>query len=310
MISGNSKEGMRIGIDLGGSKYRLGLVNRSSELVSKSIRVSVDDINDADDLIYSITISVSDLLSSQQVAREKIIGVGMGAPGPLDIKSGVILHTPNMTYLRDFPLLKQMKENLSMEVVLGNDANCFVLGQQIAGAAKDCKNVFGITLGTGFGCGMIIDGRLYEGATGTAAEYGISQYLEGAFEDYISGKGLKLIYRKISGNSKRPFEIEDAARGGAPDAIQAFGEFGRHIGSALSYVVNLFDPEMIVIGGSVANSYHLFIEPLKESLLSKISNLPAQKLKIREAENGELNTIIGAAKLFDSRTNFSPSIRS
>ena len=309
-MSGNSKEGMRIGIDLGGSKYRLGLVNRSSDLIGESIRVSVDDITNADDLIDSISFSVDDLLNSQHIAREEIIGVGIGSPGPLDIKSGVILHTTNMTYLRDFPLLKQLKENLSLEVVLGNDANCFVLGQQIAGAAKDCKNVFGITLGTGFGCGMIIDGRLYEGATGTAAEYGNSQYLEGAFEDYISGKGLKLIYRKISGNSKRPFEIEDAARGGAPDAIQAFVEFGKHIGNALSHVVNLFDPEMIVIGGSIANSYDLFIEPLKESLLSKINNLPAQRLKIRKAENGEINTIIGAAKLFDSRTNFSLSIRS
>ena len=231
----------------------------------------------------------------------------MGSPGPLDIKSGVILHTPNMTYLRDFPLLKRMEEKLSMEVVLGNDANCFVLGQQIAGAAKDCRNVFGMTLGTGFGCGMIIDGRLYEGATGTAAEYGISKYLEGEFEDYLSGRGLKSIYRKISGNSKRPFEIEDAARGGAPDAILAFVEFGRHVGNALSYVVNLIDPEMIVIGGSIANAYDLFIEPLKESLLSGISELPARKLQIREAMNGELNTIIGAAKLFDSRTDFNPS---
>ena len=305
-MSGNSREGMRIGIDLGGSKYRLGLVNRSSELIGESIRVSVDDINDADVLIDSISISVTDLLNSQQMVREDIIGVGIGSPGPLDIKSGVILQTPNMTYLRDVPLVIRMKEKLSLEVVLGNDANCFVLGQQIAGAAKGCKNVFGMTLGTGFGCGMIIDGRLYEGATGTAAEYGISRYLEGEFEDYLSGKGLKSIYRKLSGNSKRPLEIEDAARDGAPEAIQAFVEFGTHVGYALSYVVNLIDPEMIVIGGSIANAYDLFIEPLKVSLMSKISNLPAQKLQIREAENGELNTIIGAAMLFESRTKFNP----
>ena len=305
-MSGNSREGMRIGIDLGGSKYRLGLVNLNSELIGDSIRISVDEINNADDLIDSIAISVKDLMSSQQVAREEIIGVGMGSPGPLDIKSGVILHTLNMTYLRDFPLLKRMKEKLSMEVVLGNDANCFVLGQQIAGAAKGCINVFGITLGTGFGCGMIIDGRLYEGATGTAAEYGISHYLEGEFEDYVSGRGLKSIYKNISGNSKRPFEIEETARRGAPEAMQAFAEFGRHVGNALSHVVNLIDPEMIVIGGSIANSYDLFIEPLKKSLLSGVSELPAQNLKIRKAENGELNTIIGAAKLFDSRKNINP----
>ena len=188
-----------------------------------------------------------------------------------------------------------------MEVILGNDANCFVLGQQIAGAAVGFQNVFGITLGTGYGCGIMVDGKLYEGSTGSAGEYASSPYLDGVFEDYISGRGLKTIFKNLSGESSRPFLIEDLAREGDKNAIRSFEEFGGHIGNSLSYIVNLLDPSIIVIGGSVANAYELFIDSLKESLLSKIHEQPAKNLIIKQAENGEENALIGAAMLINSR---------
>ena len=301
-MQGQFDDGIRIGVDLGGSKYRIGLVNSNFEIIGESIRVSVDDISDAEILVKSISDSVVKLSNSNNISIENIHGMGIGSPGPLDIHTGIILETLNLDYLIGYPLVEKLKEILSMDVSLGNDANCFVLGQQIAGAAKGFQNVFGITLGTGFGCGIIIDGKLHEGSTYTAGEYANSAYLEGVFEDYISGRGLKSIFKRITGEESRPFLIEDAARAGDEKAIQTFTEFGGHIGNSLSYVINLLDPSIVVIGGSIANAYDLFIDSLRESLLQNIYEKPAKSLLIKKAENGEVNALIGASMLVSSRT--------
>lgn len=300
-MQGQFEGGMRIGVDLGGSKYRIGLVNSNAEMVGESIRVSVDDITEADVLVRSIYDSAVKLINTNNISQKDVKVMGIGSPGPLNIQTGIILDTLNLTYLRGYPLADKLSEMLSIEVSIGNDANCFVLGQQIAGAAKGFQNVFGITLGTGYGCGIIVDGKLYEGSTGTAGEYASSPYLEGVFEDYISGRGLKSIFKKLSGEESRPFLIEDAAREGDRNAIQTFEEFGNHIGNSLSYIVNLLDPSIIVIGGSIANAYDLFKDSLKESLLSKIHEQPTKNLIIKQAVNGEENALIGAAMLINSR---------
>ena len=293
--------GVRFGVDLGGSKYRIGLVNSDAELIGDSIRVSVDDIIEADVLVRSIYDSAAKLINTNNISQEDVKVMGIGSPGPLNIYTGIILESLNLTYLRGYPFADKLGKMLSIKVNIGNDANCFVLGQQIAGAAKGFQNVFGITLGTGYGCGIIVDGKLYEGSTGTAGEYGTSPYLEGVFEDYISGRGLKSIFKKLSGEESRPFLMEDAARKGDRNAIQTCEEFGTHIGNSLSYIVNLLDPSIIVIGGSIANAYDLFIDSLKESLLSNIHGQPKKNLIIKQAENGEENALIGAAMLINSR---------
>lgn len=299
-------ESIKIGIDLGGSKFRIGLVNSDNAFIGDSIRVSIDEIIESDELISRITDSVNSILDSNGLTKKDIIGMGIGSPGPLDPETGTILETLNLKYLRGYPLGDKLKESLSLNIVIGNDANCFVLGQQLAGAAAGYQNVFGITLGTGFGCGVIIDGALLEGSTGTAGEFAISPYLDGTFEDYISGRGLKKIYKKLSGELKRPFQIEDEARNGSTVAIEAFQEFGYHIGNSLSYIVNLLDPEIIVIGGSIANAYDLFIESVWKNLNKNIYKIPAERLKIEPAVDGELNAVLGAAMLVDARTKRIP----
>jgi len=295
-------EEIKIGIDLGGSKYRIGLVNSNNEIIGDSIRVSIDEIAESDELVRQITESVNSILKTNELIKKDIVRIGIGSPGPLDPETGTILETLNMTYLRGYPLSEKLKESLLMDIVIGNDANCFVLGQQIAGAAVGFQNVFGITLGTGYGCGIIIDGVLLEGSTGTAGEYAKSPYLDGVFEDYISGKGLKKIYKKLSGELKRPLQIEDEARSGSKVSIETFHEFGAHIGNSLSYVVNLLDPEIIIIGGSIANAYDLFIDSVWKSLHQYIYGISAERLTIKPAVDGELNSVIGAAMLYDFRT--------
>lgn len=297
---------IKIGIDLGGSKFRVGLINSKNNIIGESIRISIDNISEPDHLISQIADSVNSILKNNGLTSADIIGIGIGSPGPLDAETGTILETLNLTYLRGYPLRDKLKEALSLDIVIGNDANCFVLGQQIAGAAVGYQNVFGITLGTGYGCGIIVDGKLFEGATGTAGEYAISPYLDGVFEDYISGKGLKKIYKKLSGELKRPFEIEDEARNGSTVAKDSFLEFGSHIGNSLSYVVNLLDPDIIVIGGSIAHAFDLFIDSVQENLLQHIYKIPAEHLIIKPAVDGELNALIGAAMLYDARSNRIP----
>ena len=194
-----------------------------------------------------------------------------------------------------------MKEKLEkifgIKTTINNDANCFVLGETLFGAGKDCSIAYGVTLGTGFGSGIVMNKKIYNGATGTASEIWYFRYNGGIIEDYISGKGIQNIYKKLTDNQLEPPEILAKAKNGESPAVTAWKEFGKHLGIALSYVVNVLDPEVIIVGGSLSNAFGFFIDSLRETLTKHIHDKPAQHLKIKLNTLGELGGVIGAASL-------------
>jgi len=288
--------GFRLGVDLGGTKVSVGLVN-NGRIIGDTERFLVAECKDADDLVESMVRSMEQILKRERIKWEDIEIIGIGSPGPLDPYTGVVLNTPNLVMLRNYPLGPSVKDLTGVETIIDNDANCFTLGEQIAGKARGMDYVIGVTLGTGYGLGFVYKGKIYRGATGTAMEYALSPYKDGVFEDYISGRGLNKIYKELYNKDLTPTQIYSEAEKNNPKALKAWEEFGKHLGFSLIYLVNVLDPQIIVIGGSVSRGYRFFYEPMQNELYNRIHDKPRETLKVELSTLGEAAGIIGSSAL-------------
>ena len=286
-----------IGVDLGGTKIMTGVIDRGGKIISEPVKIPTGAENPPETIIERIAESIYNALKTSQISIESIRTIGIGSPGPLDIKKGMILEAPNLPTLRNFPLKAKIEEIFKKEVRINNDANCFVLAEALFGAGKGEAIVFGVTLGTGFGSGIVMNGKIYNGATGTAAEIWPCPYKDGRFEDYNSGKGVKAIYRSLTGEKLSPLKIQQKAREKSENALKTWREYGKDLGISLSYIVNVLDPGVIIIGGSISKAHEFFIDFLTQNLKENITKAPAENLKIKLAELGDYAGLIGAAAL-------------
>ncbi len=278
-----------IGIDLGGTKVNAGLIRGNNVIETVSKQVPHDSKNEWD-LIHIIINLIKELIAKY----DKVDGIGIGVPSILDREQGIIHEVQNIPSWQEVPLAKILNSEFNIPVYLDNDANCFALGEYHFGAASKCKNVVGITIGTGLGAGIITNGHLMSDANGGAGEFGMIPYQEGILEDYCSGKFFKIFY-KATGE-----ELMVLAEQGDLKAIKAFEEFGKHIGNAIKIIMYSVDPKTIIIGGSVANSSKYF----KESLSKSVGEFPYRKslenFKI-EFSNTPNIALLGAISLFYDR---------
>jgi glucokinase len=185
-----------------------------------------------------------------------------------------------------------------MPVRLNNDANCFAYGEALFGAAAGKENVLGFTLGTGLGCALVMGGKLINGSTGTAAEIWTSPYRSGIIEDYVSGSGVSKIYQSISGIEKTSYEIFELALKNDHQALQAWKEFGVHLAYPIAWSINLIDPQVVVLGGSITAAWPFFRDSMEENLRKWICPVPAKETIVVLSKLGDYAGIIGAASLF------------
>lgn len=291
------KKDLVLGVDLGGTKIVSGIINCSGEVIGSPKRVSTLAEEPAEAIIGRMIETINRTLEDAGLSSSALVGIGIGSPGPLDVKNGIILNTGNLPTLHNYKLRDKLENTFNTPVLMNNDANCFALGEACFGAVKNAGNAVGITLGTGFGCGLIIDGKIYSGSTGTAAEIDMCPYLDGNLEDYISGRGVTRIYKKITGKKSQPPSIAEMAGNNDADSIKTWEEFGRHLGFALAYVVNILDPEVIIIGGSLSNAYEFFSKRTIETLHKNINRAPMENLRVELAKLGSNAGFIGAACL-------------
>ncbi len=286
---------VRAGIDIGGTKVRIGLINETGDLISLADKLAMTRFSNGDELMLTISETIGAML--KDLPDHDLIGVGVGAPGPLDNKHEVVLETPNTPIIQNFPLVARLQKYFQVPVKMNNDANVFVLGEAIAGAGKGEEYVYGITLGTGYGHGFVWDGRILSGAHGTATEYGLAPYNEGSFEDYASGPALERNYEHISGKTKSGLEIFELAGSGDANALAAWSLLGRSVGHSLVYVNHLLDPGIIVVGGSLAAGFDFFIDSLREVVDAHLYSNQLGRLRIETAKLGDAAPVIGAASL-------------
>ncbi|VAW10565.1 hypothetical protein MNBD_BACTEROID03-1775 [hydrothermal vent metagenome] len=291
------KDKIVIGIDLGGTKIMVGAVTQNGDVLGEPIKVLTGGNESSNKIIKRITDAVESVLKDLNVTIADVLGIGIGSTGPLNMNDGIILECPQLPTMHFFPLRETIENYFNVPVTMNNDANCLIYGETIFGIASDKKNVVGFTLGTGIGCAIILNKKILNGATGTAGEIWPSPYRSGSIEDYISGKGVSKIHRSISGKTSSSDAIMALAENGDENAIKTWEEFGKHLAVPIAWSINIIDPELIVLGGSISNAHPFFMPSLEKELRKHLCPEPSKKTKVVIAELGDYAGFIGAACL-------------
>ena len=290
-------ENIIVGIDFGGTKIKFGLVLQNGEMLGETITLPTASHRRGDEIVGTMIEGIEQVVANSNLSIAEIAGIGIGSPGPLDLKNGIIVDPPNLPTLHNFPLKQTLENYFSLKVAINNDANCFVLGEAFFGSARDASIVCGATLGTGFGCGIVIDRKIYSGSTGTAAEVWCSPYADQNFEEYGSGRTIRRIYRQITSQELDAKEIFNLAEQNDREAVVAWSEFGLHLGRILAIITNLLDPDVIVIGGSVSHAWKYFYDSMLQNLHENINQAPKKHLQLVRSTLGDNGGVIGAAAL-------------
>ena len=308
-----------VGLDMGGTNIRTAAVSREGKVLLM-LRAPARADSSAIETVENIATQV---LALQDAARREGLGraiaSGIAVPGPLNVSTGVVYAAPHVKAWRSFPLRRHLERRLGRRVVLENDANAWALGEYWRGAARGCKNVVLLTLGTGIGGGLVVDGKLVHGRTGMAAELGhvgveadgmpCDCGSRGCLEAYASASGLRgLLTRRLrSEESSLPAKYLDRegafsaraltreARRGDPIAREMFDLAGRHLGVALASFINTFNPELIVIGGGVAAALPLMRRTMMREVKARAFAEAVRQTRIVKAALGSKGGVVGAA---------------
>lgn len=220
------------------------------------------------------------------------LGIGIGIPGLVDTQKGIVLGLANIPSFQHVELKTFLTDRFQKPVFVNNDANCFAIGVHKYGVGRPFKNLVGITLGTGIGGGIVINGHLYSGLFSAAGEWCSAPYLDHNYESYCSGKFFENFYHT------KPKTLAKQAIAGDSVAIQAYDEFGHHLGELFKIILYSLAPEAIVLGGSIRKTYPLFQKSLFKSLESFSYPSVLTNLKILISELDE-TAIHGAVALVD-----------
>jgi glucokinase len=272
-----------IGVDLGGTNVRAGLVvdGRLADVRSVAVRSRGTERDVLEDMFSAI----------DPILRSDVAGIGAGVPSVIDLKAGVVYDVQNIRSWKKVPLKAHLEERYRLPAYVNNDANCFAAGEKYFGKAKPYDNAVGLIVGTGLGAGIIANGRLYSGINCGAGEFGMLPYRDANFEAYASGQ----FFERVHGLSGR--ELAARAERGDGRALEIFAEFGVHVGEAVKAICYAVDPEAIVLGGSVSKSLRFFRDSLWRTFQSFAYSITKERLKIEVSETENI-AILGAAALY------------
>jgi glucokinase len=313
-----------LGIDIGGTNLVVGSVAEDgSKLHALGSEPTHAEAGQSDVLDRLIALAQRTLEQTRrEIPGAEILGVGVGAPGPLDTKSGIVLLTPNLGWV-NLPLRQIIHERLGLPAVLDNDANCAVLGEWWMGAARGTRNAIGITIGTGIGGGIIVDGKLFHGASDCAGEIGhttidtegrrckCGNY--GCLEAYASGPNIALraveeikagavsrLPNYVNGDLRQitAQTVYQAAHDGDDLALEVVNETAKFLGAGIANLLNIFNPEAVVVcGGVTLAGDHLFV-PLRREVARRAFKPAVDVCRIVPCELAGTAGVYGAAKAF------------
>jgi glucokinase len=295
-----------IAIDLGGTNLRIALLDNRLKIRARSV-LSTRKFFNKSSLIEAISDSIETIISGNNLKRSDISGVGLGLPGPIDAKKGIVHFFPNIPGWRGVNLQRILQERTCLPVFLDNDAKLMALAEYKKGAARGFRNALCLTLGTGVGGGLIINGEIFRGSTNVTGEIGHLPINEDGPKCNCGGKACLEAYignNAILKEAKNKFhkrvsleELSYLANKGDKLAKDIWQKVGRRLGIALSAVVNLLNPDCIVIGGGVANSGKILFQEVKKTILKRAMNVQARHVKVLPAVLGNDAGLIGAAIL-------------
>lgn len=315
-----------IGVDLGGTNIVVGAMpeDGSREIAFRSLPTYA--AQGADSVVERMAQMIEDVISVTMAEtgaeRGDFIGIGIGAPGPLDRDNGIIITAPNLGW-KMFPLRDRIQQAVGLRTTLDNDANCATLGEWWTGAAKGARNVIGVTIGTGIGGGIVVDGRLYHGASDVAGEIGhmtidstgrrcgCGNY--GCLEAYASGTAIadrarEALALETEGVLMTMCEhklervtaqmVYKAANEGDPIAVDVVRETARFLGAGLGALLNVLNPEVVVLAGGVVNAGEALFAPLKAEVRRRAFAPAVDACRIVPGQLGGSAGVVGAVAAF------------
>lgn len=275
---------MKIGIDLGGTNMRAAEVCHT-EIVRSLSRPTPRD-GGAQAVVDALVKQIAEII---EAVPEPCEGIGVGVPSVVDSERGIVYNAMNIPSWREVPLGYILHQAFHLPVAVNNDANCFTLGEATVGSAREYRDVVGLTLGTGVGAGIIIDGKLYSGRNTCAGELCSLPYRGYDYEHFCSS-GFFVDHGTTGADAAR------AAREGDAEALNIWREFGENIAALVSATLLCYDPQAIVFGGSIAKAFELFEPSMRQALQAFPYPTVIERIKIFPSTTPDV-ALYGAAHL-------------
>ncbi|MDY7075581.1 MAG: ROK family protein [Chloroflexota bacterium] len=314
-----ASEQLIIGIDLGGTKTSTALVNGSGKIIAYDYQET--PVAEGQKAVIARMVDAARRVMAQAgVNRAQVTAVGIGAPGPLEIETGMVIAPPNFPDWDRVPLRQLIEDGLGITAFIDNDANAAALGEHRFGAGRGTMDMIYVTVSTGIGGGLILNEKLYHGASGMAGEIGHITIVpygpicgcgnRGCLEALASGpsiarrarervdRGVPTLMADLAGGEPGHITaklVAQAANQGDAEARQILTEAMNYLGIGMANLVNLFNPQLIVIGGGLTNIEETLFEPVRRAVSRHAFPIPARAVRIVRAELGDKAGVLGAA---------------
>lgn len=277
-----------IGVDVGGTNMKAVLFDGKNIIDDYLLATPKDDL---DHFLIMLKALIEPLEERAKKDKVKIKGLGIGIAGVIDYEEGKMLESPNISILDNIKIYEKIKERINLPIKIDNDANCFLRAEMKLGAGTKFNNAYGIIIGTGIGGAWWNNNKIYQGAHGGGGEPGRMII---NFREPIE---LEETYKKLLQNN--PAKMANEAYRADPLAEKTFKEVGNILGIALANIVNLIDPEIIIVGGGVVDSSDLFLNQTKKTMKKYIMSNKSKKIKIVKGKLEKDAGCIGAALLWE-----------
>jgi glucokinase len=299
-----------IGIDFGGTSIKSAVVE-DGQILERGTVIDTTEHAGPETLIEELF----EVIAAVRRSHPEVVGVGVGLPGFVDCESGIVHHLSNVPGWTNVPMLQLLRERTGLKAAIENDANAMAYAEYRHGAAKGARNAVCITLGTGVGCGLVLNGKLYRGSRFAAGEIGHASIdlhgprgvygTPGDLEVYVGNKSIGERATRLyvaAGHMPcedkcTPLALAKLAEAGDHTALALWDQLGTELGSALVNALWLLNPDALVIGGGVAKAGPLIFDPVKRTIRERVSPLFHEQLRIVPAELGNDAGIIGCAEL-------------
>ena len=275
-----------IGVDLGGTNVRAGKIVDQKMVAHRARAITAHGTEDL--VLQEISETIAAVFDNQ------VSAIGIGVPSLVDVDKGIVYTVENIPSWKKVPLKKILEQSFGIPVHVNNDANCFALGEFYFGAGQGFQHLVGMILGTGLGAGIIINGKLYCGRNCGAGEIGKILYKEHTIEYYCSGQFFQHQYVMDGGM------LYERAQQGDTQALEIFNNFGDNLAQAVMIALYAYDPEIIVLGGSVSKAWPFFEKALRRKLESFTYQHALARVVIQPARTPKISVLGAAALCYDA----------
>ena len=290
-------------VDLGGTHLRVALVDDTGNIL-QHLKRETPKGDSPDEILDALAVAASDWHCDEQ----PVVAASIMVPGAVDCNKSIVVQAPNLPALINFELKAELQRRLGWPVFLENDANAAAVGEMWLGAARGCRDVVSVTLGTGVGGGVILNGKLWRGSHGSAGEIGHTTVdpfsglkckcgNTGCLELFASATAIVRMAHELGMKELTAEDVYEAGRDGDERALSVFNRFGMYLGIGLANLMNLIDPQIIVITGGAVNGWDLFASEMYRQVGERAFRAAAQQVKIARAECGDNAGLLGAARI-------------